>query len=278
MTDLRNVLQDPAPTAWAARPGATPDPSMDRERRAHVVGWARHLDEVREAQRLRYAVFAQEMGARLDTPVAGHDIDRFDDFCEHLLVRDAQTRVLIGTYRVLMPAQARRAGGTYTDGEFDLGRLDALRPHMVELGRSCVHAQHRQGAVILSLWGALAEFMRRNQLHTMVGCASVPMDAAGGLGAGHVAASVWRRLADTYLASTEYRVEPRLPLPVAQLNSSLEVEAPSLIQGYLRMGARVLGAPAWDPDFNTADLPLLLRVQDLPARYQRLFMGQAGPH
>ena len=63
------------------------------------VLWARHLDEVREAQRLRYAVFAGEMGAQLNAPVAGHDIDRFDDYCEHLLVRDAVTRQVIGTYR-----------------------------------------------------------------------------------------------------------------------------------------------------------------------------------
>ena len=139
------------------------------------VLWARHLDEVREAQRLRYAVFAGEMGAQLNAPIAGHDIDRFDDYCEHLLVRDAVTRQVIGTYRLLTPTQACRAGGFYSDTEFDLSSLSALRLRMVELGRSCVHPEHRHGGVILSLWGALFEFMQRNQLDSMVGCASIPL-------------------------------------------------------------------------------------------------------
>ena len=101
------------------------------------VSWARHQDEVRAAQRLRHDVFAGEMGARLSTPIAGHDIDLFDDFCEHLLVRDVATRSVIGTYRVLTPAQARRVGSTYSDIEFDLTRLRDLRERMVEqIGRA----------------------------------------------------------------------------------------------------------------------------------------------
>ena len=76
------------------------------------VSWARNLDEVREAQKLRFDVFVSEMGAQLSTTVAGHDIDLFDDYCEHLLVRDTQSRQVIGTYRVLTPVQARRVGST----------------------------------------------------------------------------------------------------------------------------------------------------------------------
>jgi len=236
------------------------------------VAWARHQDEVRAAQRLRHAVFAGEMGARLSTPEPGHDIDLFDDFCEHLLVRDAATREVIGTYRVLTPAQARRVGGAYSDTEFDLTRLRALRPRMVELGRSCVHPAHRHGGVIMALWGALAEFMVRNQLDTMIGCASIPM-LHGGVVGGDAAASIWRQLERTHMAPVEYRVRPRLPLPVERLDGTLPVEPPALIRGYLRLGARVLGAPAWDPDFNTADLPMLMRIADLPPRYRWHFLG-----
>lgn len=236
------------------------------------VTWARHLDEVREAQRLRYDVFAKEMGARLKSPIAEHDIDIFDDFCEHLLVRDSQTREVIGTYRVLTPTQARRIGSTYSDTEFDLTRLRSLRSRMVELGRSCVHAQHRHGGVILALWGALADFMVRNQLDTMVGCASIPM-VRNGVVCGDAAASIWRQLRQTHLAAIEYQVLPRLPLPVERLDDSLDIEPPALIKGYLRLGARVLGAPAWDPDFNSADLPMMMRIGDLPARYRKHFLG-----
>jgi putative hemolysin len=143
------------------------------------VSWARHQDEVRQAQRLRYQVFALEMGANLSKMLPGHDVDLFDDYCEHLLVRDADSQEVIGTYRVLTPTQAKRVGSTYSDTEFDLTRLRALRERMVELGRSCVHADHRHGGVILALWGALAEFMSRNQLDTMIGCASIPMQHNG---------------------------------------------------------------------------------------------------
>jgi len=236
------------------------------------VSWARHLDEVRAAQRLRYEVFAGEMGARLSTSIEGHDVDLFDDFCEHLLVRDDASERVIGTYRVLTPAQARRVGSTYSDTEFDLARLRHLRERMVELGRSCVHADHRQGGVILALWGALAGFMNRNGLATMIGCASIPM-CHNGVTSGDAAASIWRQMSATHLAPIQYHVQPRLPLPVHRLDDTLDIEPPALIKGYLRLGAKVLGPPAWDPDFNAADLPMLMRIEDLPARYRKNFLG-----
>jgi putative hemolysin len=237
------------------------------------VSWAVHQDEVRQAQRLRYQVFAGEMGARLQCKLPGHDIDLFDDFCEHLLVRDVASGDVIGTYRVLTPAQAKRVGSTYSDTEFDLTRLRSLRERMVELGRSCVHPQHRHGGVIMALWGALAEFMLRNQLDIMIGCASIPMWHNGAV-SGDVAASIWQQLKRTHLAPVEYQVRPRLPLPVEQMDSTLQVEPPALIKGYLRLGAKILGAPAWDPDFNSADLPMLMRIEDLPTRYRKHFLGR----
>lgn len=237
------------------------------------VGWARHLDEVRAAQRLRYKVFAGEMGARLSTPLEDHDIDLFDDYCEHLLVRDEATQEVIGTYRVLTPVQAKRVGSTYSDTEFDLTRLRGLRSRMVELGRSCVHPDHRHGGVIMALWGALGEFMVRNQLDTMLGCASIPM-AQGGVFNGDVAASIWRQVRTQYLAPIEFQVRPRVPLPLERLNDQLDVEPPALIKGYLRLGTKVLGAPAWDPDFNSADLPMMMRFCDLHPRYRKHFLGE----
>jgi putative hemolysin len=238
------------------------------------VSWARHLDEVRSAQRLRYSVFCHEMGARLKTPIPGHDIDLFDDYCEHLLVRDSASDQVVGTYRVLTPAQAKRVGSTYSDLEFDLVRLRGIRERMVELGRSCVHADYRQGGVIMALWGALAEFMVRNQLDMMVGCASIPMHY--GVGCGNMAASIWRQVEEKYLAPVEFHVRPRLALPLETLDDSLNVDLPPLIKGYLRMGTKVLGPPAWDPDFNTADLPMLMNIADLPRRYRKHFLrGEA---
>ena len=163
-------------------------------------------------------------------------------------------------------------GSTYSDTEFDLTRLRSLRERMVELGRSCVHPDHRHGGVIMALWGALGEFMVRNQLDTMIGCASIPM-LHNGVVSGDMAASIWRKVQQTHMAPIEYHVRPRLPLPVDRLRSDLEVEPPALIKGYLRLGAKVLGAPAWDPDFNAADLPILMRMADLHPRYRKHFLG-----
>ncbi len=241
-----------------------------------AIVWARTEEDVLAAQRLRYQVFVDEMGAQLSVPAgtpAGYDIDLFDAYCEHLLVRlenkDGEPGEVIGTYRVMTPEAAKRVGGLYSETEFDLTRLRPLRSKMVELGRSCVHPDHRQGGVIMALWGALAEFMVRNDLDTMIGCASISMRDGG-----HVAASLWEQLRHKYMAPIESHVRPRLPLPVEELDRHLNVEAPALIKGYLRCGAKILGAPAWDPDFNTADLPMLMRLSDLPARYRRHFLGQ----
>lgn len=270
-------LQDIAgPDRHARRSLRRPDESTADERIRLDVAWACDESEVREAQRLRHLVFAQELGARLSPPPgtpAGLDVDVYDPYCEHLLVRlggpGAEPGPVIGTYRVLTPAAAQRVGGLYSETEFDLTRLRPLRDKMVELGRSCVHPDHRSGGAILALWGALAEFMVRNGLDTMVGCASVSMRDGG-----HLAASLWEQLRHTHLAPIEWQVRPRLPLPVDKLNRQLAVEAPALIRGYLRCGARILGAPAWDPDFNTADLPMLMRIDDLPPKYRRHFLGQ----
>ncbi|MBL0087424.1 MAG: GNAT family N-acetyltransferase [Ideonella sp.] len=236
--------------------------------------WARHADDVREAQRLRHRVFAGEMGARLSPPAGtepGLDVDLYDRFCEHLLVRSVETddapAQVVGTYRVLTPDAARLVGGLYTDNEFDLVRLARLRPRMAELGRSCTDAEWRTGAVILLLWSSLAEFMHRNGLDLMIGCASVPMRDGG-----HAAASLWHTLQQTHLAPIEEQVTPRLALPVDELRCDLAVEPPPLIKGYLKCGAKVLGAPAWDPDFGTADLPMMLRLSELPASYRRRFL------
>lgn len=260
---LHPILQTPA-----AAPQATPH----KEKTALKVLWADHLDQVRQAQRLRYSVFAQEMGAVLHTPLPAHDLDRFDDYCEHLLVQDQATGQTVGTYRLLTPVQAQRAGGLYTETEFNIQALDALKPQMVELGRSCVHADYRNGAVIMALWGALAQFMQRNQLSIMVGCASIPMLHQGQV-SGDAAASIWRQVSQTHLADPAWHVQAHTPLPLAQFDQAIVAEPPALIKGYLRLGARVLGAPAWDPDFNTADLPMLLRIDDMPSRYRKHFLG-----
>ena len=235
------------------------------------VAWARTEEELREAQHLRYRVFADEMGARLTGP-AGLDVDAFDHYCDHLLVRDLDTLKVVGTYRALPPHQAARIGRLYAESEFDVSRLTHLRPKMVEVGRSCVHPDYRSGAVIMSLWGGLAAYMMHNGYETMLGCASVSM-ADGG----HYAANLYCALRDNAMTSQEYRAFPHTPLPVEELQTGAKVAPPPLVKGYLRVGAKICGAPAWDPDFNTADFLTLLRLSEINDRYARHFLGDALP-
>lgn len=224
--------------------------------------------EIAEAQQLRYKVFAEEMGARLPSAHLGLDIDAFDNLCDHLLVRDTATGEVVGTYRILPPGSAEKTG-YYSDQEFDLTRLHFLRPRMAELGRSCVHPDYRSGSVIALLWLGLADYMTRYGFDYAVGCASISMADGGRL-----AASVYRHVSAKHLSPVEWRATPRNPLPLASLDNGTCGLPPPLIKGYLRMGAMVCGEPAWDPDFNTADLLMLLPMKQVNRTYMRHFIDK----
>ncbi|HSG22155.1 MAG TPA: GNAT family N-acyltransferase, partial [Azonexus sp.] len=228
-----------------------------------AVGFARSQADILEAQRLRYRVFADEMGANLPSRTPGVDHDVFDPYCDHLVVRDTQSGDVVGTYRILSPENARQVG-YYSENEFDLTRLQHLRSRLVEIGRSCVHPDYRTGATITLLWSGLAQYMTERGYDYLMGCASISM-ADGG----HAAASLYNRLAADHLGPLEYRVFPRCPLPMAALQQDKPAETPPLIKGYLRAGAWICGEPAWDPDFNTADLPILLPMAKVSNRYAK---------
>jgi putative hemolysin len=233
----------------------------------YSVGLALTGREIEEAQRLRYRVFAGELGARIHARTPGIDADFYDPHCEHLIVRDEQTGKVVGTYRILTPQAAHKVGSYYTENEFDLTRLQHLRNGMVEVGRSCIHPDYRNGTVIALLWGKLAEFMQHGGYRYLIGCASIGM-ADGG----HNAANLFVQLIDSHIAPLEYRVFPRDRLPFERLVTGHAAEVPPLLKGYLRAGAWICGDPAWDPDFNTADLPLLLPMERISPRYARHFM------
>lgn len=235
-----------------------------------AVTLARTPGEVREAQQLRYRVFAEEMGASLGHREPGVDRDHFDPHCEHLLVRDLETLQVVGTYRLLTPASAQRIGAFYADAEFDLVRLQHLRPRTVEVGRACIHPDHRTGGVIMLLWAGLSRFMLEHGYDYLMGCASVPMQD-GGVNA----ANIYAHAAPKHLAPIEYRVFPRNPLPLEQLRGNAPVVLPPLLKGYLRLGAWIAGEPSWDPDFNTADMLVLLALSRMEMRYARHYLGVA---
>jgi putative hemolysin len=229
-----------------------------------TVSLARCEDEVREAQRLRFQVFGEELGARLQTDEPGIDCDLYDRWCDHLIVREPTAGRVVGTYRLLHPAAARRLGGFYSDEEFDLTRLGHLRGQILELGRTCVHRDYRNGVVISLLWSGVARYLSQHHCNYLIGCTSVSM-ADGGA----TAVAVHHELQQKCPTPIEYQVFPRLELPDPCVKPLESVTIPPLIKAYVRLGAYVCGAPAWDPEFNTADLLMLLPVSRLTPRYQK---------
>lgn len=225
--------------------------------------------EVRQAQRLRWQVFGEEQGARIDTPHAGFDIDDLDDFCEHLIVVDEASAAVVGTYRMLTAEAAQRAGGYYSEREFDLRGLRQPGIRLLELGRSCIAPAHRTGATIALLWSGLADFLIVTGHDALIGCASIPLDEDPA-GVAWLAAELFR----LHAAPPPLRAASRRPMPFTARIAAAPVPLPPLLKGYLRSGAVVCAEPYWDSDFNCADLLLHLDVGRLTARYARRFMPE----
>lgn len=217
------------------------------------------------AQRLRHRVFGQAFGAHFDGD--GIDRDRWDPWCDHLIVRTRERGDVVGTYRMLLPSQARLAGGLYTEQEFDLAELAPLRASLVELGRACIDPDHRGGTVLLLLWSALGEYLARQPFSHLIGCVSVPIDDGG-----VQAARLDRHLRAIGARSPLWQASPRNPLRLpadAAVDDDVEASMPPLMRCYLRGGGEVIGAPCVDAGFGCADFPMLLRASALSPRFAR---------
>ena len=245
--------------------------------------------EIRKAQRLRYKVFYEEGGAIPDARTAflRRDADRFDKFCDHLIVIDhaARTRKgrvrpkIVGVYRLLRDDMAARAGGYYSAGEYDIAPL--LDRHagkrILELGRSCVLASHRGKRTLELLWRGLLAYVRAHRIDVMIGCASFP----GACPAHHAEALSY--LAHFACADGPWRVRARreLYVPMAMLPREATDEkraraalAP-LVKGYLRLGARFGDGAVIDGKFNTTDVFVVMPVAAIGDRYLAFFGADA---
>jgi putative hemolysin len=222
------------------------------------------------AQRLRHQVFTSEPGFELTATDGERDVDGFDEFCDHLLVREDNSGDLVGCYRMLPPPGAIAAGGLYTATEFDVGDLDALRPSLVEMGRAVVREDHRNGAVVLLMWAGILAYLDRSGYDYVTGCVSVPLQGSPGETPGAqirgVRDFVRRRHA------SQYTVRPYRPVVVDgrsldDVEPPSKISVPPLMRGYLRLGAKVCGDPAHDPDFGVGDFPALLDKREADVRY-----------
>jgi putative hemolysin len=248
-------------------------PQLAPTRSKLYVELARDAEEVRESQRLRYRVFAEEMGARLKGDEGGLDIDRFDAHCQHLLVRESASGRVVGSTRLLTDQGAAAAGAFYSEGEFDIRPVLALAGRRLEVGRTCIAPEYRQGAAIAVLWSGLAGFIHLHHIDYLFGCASIELDD-GGVRAG----AIMQRLRQHAMAQEQLQVQPRLPLPEADLpvEENLTAPMPPLLKAYVRLGARACGEPCWDPDFKVADVLMLLDVDELNPAYSRHFLDRAA--
>jgi putative hemolysin len=234
-----------------------------------AVQFARTSDELVETQRLRYRIFAGEMGANLHDGGSGLDRDPYDPHCRHLYVRDRSSGAIVACTRILTDDRAGFAGGYYSAGEFDLGLLEHLPGRAMEIGRTCVDPAYRNGAVIALLWSGIADVILREGFDYLFGCASIGLEDGGAN-----AHAIVDTLRSQYLSPPWHRVRPRNPLPPADARAAQPPRMPPLLKAYVSLGARACGEPYWDAEFNCADVFMLLNVPDLNPRYARRFLGR----
>ncbi len=232
------------------------------------VALAQSPAEIRATQQLRYAIFAEEMGAKLNNTQPGLDHDALDGYCQHLLVRDDLGQI-VGCTRILTADAAREAGGFYSESEFDLTPILKLPGRLMEIGRTCVHPHYRNGATISTLWSGLAAFIAEHRIDYLIGCASIPLGANA-----HAACALYSELAQRYLVTESLRVQPRFPLPRYEGIAHPVGPLPPLLKAYLRLGARIGGEPCLDLDFQVADLLILLETRQIERRYARHFLDR----
>jgi putative hemolysin len=222
---------------------------------------------IRQAQVLRYRVFAGEMGARLKSASEGIDHDEVDDYCEHLVVFDNVNNKIVGYTRLLNQYQAQRLGRFYSESEFDLDQVLTLPGRFLEIGRTCVDPDYRGSAVLTTLWTGLVQYALEGGFNYLLGCASITPGPSG-----FAVDAVYRSIDVRNKAPASLQVKPNVPVPAHLRCKRDESGIPPLLKAYLRFGALVCGEPCWDEDFNCMDLFILLPLDQLQERYSKHYM------
>lgn len=244
---------------------------MSEGRQAITVRLAQTSAEVEAAQRLRYEVFVAELGG--DGAMVDHaarlERDRFDPFFDHLLAFDGPR--VIGVYRLLRDDQARRAGQFYSEDEYDLGPLKQSGRRLLELGRSCLHADYRGGSALFHLWQGLADYVRDHGIEVLFGTASFHGTDVARL------AQPLSLLHHRHLAPADLRVRARafqrmdlIPEPALDRAQAMRA-VPALIKAYLRLGGCVGEGAFVDHAFNTTDVCLVMDTARMEGRHKALY-------
>jgi putative hemolysin len=222
---------------------------------------------IKEAQALRFRVFAKEMGAKLKTESEGLDYDEVDSYCDHLIVYDNVNKKIVGYTRLLNQDQAEKLGRFYSQSEFHLDQVLTLPGRFLEIGRTCVDPDYRGSAVLTTLWSALVQYALEGQFNYLIGCASITPGPNG-----FAVDEVYRNIDAKNIAPSSLQVAPSIAVPDELRCERDESGIPPLLKAYFRFGATVCGEPYWDEDFNCMDLFMLLPLDQLQTRYSKHYM------
>jgi L-ornithine Nalpha-acyltransferase len=258
------------------------------------VRLARSAADISAAQALRYKVFYGEMGAEPapEMVAVGRDFDRFDLYCDHLLVIDhseAEGGRVVGTYRLLRQSVAERQGGFYTATEFDVSKLMAYPGEIMEVGRACVDASHRNRATTMQLlWRGIATYTAQYDVKIMFGCGSLPGTDPLAL-ARPLSYLYYNHLAPEHLRARALpdryvRIDLLPPreidaeAAVAELDARATLSAlPPLIKGYLRLGGLIADGAVIDPVFRTTDVCIIVVTDRMTTKYFNHYLRDANP-
>ena len=224
----------------------------------YVTRLAQSERELLQAQALRYQVFNVELGEGLAESVAlSLDVDRYDAACDHLLVIDTSNDAVVGTYRLQTGERAQQRHGYYCEREFDLTPFAPHRAQVLELGRACVHIDHRSFAVLNALWRAIALYARQRGSRYLIGCSSLTSQDESVGAASYVALQ-------KHLAPEAFRT---LPQPAYVCDRSVVAakapKIPKLLAAYLALGIKLCGPPAIDREFKTIDFLTLFDLEQI---------------
>ena len=222
---------------------------------------AKAPEDIEGAQSLRYRVFYDEMGACRDVSfVKNRDVDGFDDYVEHLVVKDIEEGSIVGTYRLLRREGARKYGSFYTEGEFDISMLKATPGEILEVSRSCVDARYRTQSVVSLLWRGLAEYILHYDVTHLFGCGSFHGTDFSTVEHGLSYLYHYHLLPDTCRPRTlPEHFQPLVRLPKDAIHmKKVARQIPPLIRGYMRLGGGVGDGVFVDHKFNTIDVCIVV--------------------
>ena len=258
-------------------------PTVLAESENFIIKIAETDEEIQKTLRLRYEVFNLEQGKGLsEAAVSGFDVDKFDEFCLHLIVMNKNTKTPVGTYRIhLGDIASSNEYGFYSSSEYDIKGLEKIAHLTMEVGRSCVISEFRTGSAVALLWGGIGELMMRAKLRYLLGCVSLEKYNSAATWA------VYEHLKSTGKVTNEIIGIPKdgyvLDRPeqseidkyLDDIKRTVKEFVPPLLKGYLRLGAKVCGEPIYDPEFHTIDFLILLDSFTMPERYARHYNYKA---